>query len=294
MPVIAVRFGNQEDGLTLRWKVRQHRVATEWLGVLAGAIKSGLRENDRIYNLPNQKWDRVEICKELETCMRSIEIFHPKLFKTWPHPDMTTEDCNVLHTYFEKMRGSIDDPSRLYTRSPPSIRNEIARYNTLIHRWESYVTNGPARFVCTFNLSQRKPLIDEDYQLFSLEHGPWAMCLNYPMVGKQMLDVFRDQDELISPKAIRPMDQFSANFSVRFTPMDEEKAGRILEAFNSWFDGRCGYFNAIGIDRHSDKLALGYIQVADPIDTPDDDVLASIGRFGVIGSVSIEDDQPNT
>jgi hypothetical protein len=290
MAIVAVRFGDQETGITLRWRVREHDVATRWLNLLRSAINHGIKENDRIYNIPNQKWDRDLICKELESCMRSIEVFHKNLFKTWPHPEMTNEDCNVLHIYFEKLRGSIDFPSSLYTRSPPSIRREITRYNTLIHRWESYVTRGPARFVCTFNITRPVPLQDEDYRLFSLEHGPGAMCLNYPLVGKQFLDMFRDQDDLVSPEAIRPMDRFSANFLVRFSPTDEEKAGRILNAFYPWFDARSEYFKSLGFELGSDKLALGYIQVADPIDEIDDEILHRIGEIDRIDSVNIEDD----
>lgn len=288
-PVVAVRFGNQ-DGIVLRWKIRSGGIAIKWLSSLRKALPFGINERNRIYNMPGQGWNRSTICMEMTSCMKRIEEFHQGVFETWPHPTMDHEATNSMHLAFERLRGSIDQPSQMYLDSPLHVQMEICRYNVLIHRWESFVMKGPPRVVCTFQQPFREWMDDEDFESFSLSHGYGAMLINYPQVGKQLLDVFRDDDSIVSPEAIRPMDRYAAGFVLRFAEINDATAMDLQGSFDSWFLSNQDHLGSLGFRREDPRLAVGYIQVGDLIeDRERNSVLGEIGRAGRIDDVWIEE-----
>lgn len=288
-PIICVSFGKQRD-LRLRWMVRPTPIAERWLTSLKRAIPHGINENDRIYNMPNQCWNQTTLCAELVSCMKNIEEFYENFFDVWPNPGMDHKTTNLMHVAFETLRGSIDQPSDLYINAPYGVQMEICRYNVLIHRWESMIMQGPPRFVCTFKEPFKEQLLDEDYRHFSIGHTYGAMVINYPQVGKQLLDVYRDGDDAVSSEAIRPMDRYGAGFSVRFLEVDQKQAFNTRFAFNGWFYKNHAYLSSLGFRLGDPKLAIGYIQVADMIeDRNRDEVLGMIGNTGYIDLVWIEE-----
>ena len=288
-PVIAVRFG-PKDGIVVRWQLRNTPIAKRWLGSLKQALPYGINERDRIYNMPIQPWNRNTICEELTDCMLNIERFYPDFFDIWPTPTMDHESTNAMHLAFERLRGSIDVPTELYINAPYDVQMEICRYNVLIHRWESFVGKGPPRVVCTFNKPFRTLLLDDDYSYFSVGHTYGARTINYPHVGKQLLDVYRDDDMVVSAEAIRPMDHYAAGFVARFFEINSDAADSILASFDRWYDTNHAHMVSLGFDRGDPRLAIGYIQVADLIEDRDRTaMLYSIGKVGVIGDVWIEE-----
>ena len=285
---ICVSFG-KSNNLTLKWKLRETAIAIKWFNLLKHAVIHGIRESDRFYNLPNQHWNQHTICDALIKCMTAIETVYPQFFKTWPTPTMGEATANILHTDFEKLRGSVFEPSNIWVTADDDLRKEIRLYNVLIHRWESFIKQGPARFVCTFKEKFITDLENDDYNYFSLNHNYGAMLINYPLVGKQFLDLIRDNDWVISKEAIVPMTCFSADFTVRFVDNSFTNPN-LSKKIQNWFDTHNKTINELGYTVNDPKLALGWIQVADLILEDDmDSILAVLGELNEIDSVRIEE-----
>ena len=80
--------------------------------------------------------------------------------------------------------------------------------------------------------------------------------------GKPLLDVFKDNDEVVGDQNIRPLHYYSADFQIKFGPdtLDHVYVER-EKKFWKWFDKKKHYFDTLGIVK-SNKLALGLIPVA--------------------------------
>lgn len=299
MSILAVDIGHPGDLFTLRWRPRDTDIARRWWGCLERALPQGIYERDRIYNFPEQTWNRASIAAAMVECMGIIEQQFPGVFDGLSaSEDMSQEHFNLLHTYFEKIRGSIIEPSTFFVAATGEVKRQIDRYNVLIHRWEDHVRNqqalqvkgrGRPRIVCTFNSTERHPLTEQDYDSFSFAHPYGAMVINYTQVGKQLYDVWLDDDDVVGEDAIRPMNCYRANFKAFFYAMSEESHQNMMGRIWEWFDRKANHLNMRGFVKHDPRLALGYLTVADLI--PDHDhgtILANVGRLSRIENVRIE------
>lgn len=293
MPTIAITFGNDEDSFQLFWKTLDSPIARKWLSSLEAALPHGIFENDRIYNFPLQKWTKGKIVQELTECMKRIETFYPDFFSFWPFDGMEISHTNDLHVYFEKLRGAVDQPSEMFVVAPDAIKSEINRYNILIHRYESQIFgNGNSkrpRIVCSFVNEHRKYLNDADYDYFSLSYEYGDMMINYPQVGKTFLEVFHDNDDVVTDSGIRPMKYYAAGFKVVFSDFTDNEATVLKTKFNEWFDRKENYLNSLGFYKDDKKLALGHLTVAKLIDNglSRETINSEIGRLDVIKEVKI-------
>lgn len=293
MTRVTVTFGQGNDCLALSWQLIDSSLAVRWARALTSAIPHGIFEDDRIYNFPNQHWTKITIVNDLTVCMRAIEDFYPGIFVKWPSPNMGISDTNDLHVYFEKLRGSIETPSELFVNAPNHVRNEINRYNILIHRYESQIfgngANKRPRVVCTFNEENRQPLQGQDYDLFTLHNDYGDLMINYPQVGKTFLEAFQDDDDVVTDAGIRPMRYLAAGFRIAFSEISTEQAASTKRSFDSWFNARQEHFNSLGFFADDKKLSIGYLVVAKLIDNgmSRQEIESEIGRLGRISSVEI-------
>jgi hypothetical protein len=293
MTQIEVTFGQGNDTMSLRWEVLGSPVAQKWLTALGNSIPHGIFENDRIYNFPNQLWTKEKISTDLIACMKKIEECYPGVFSVWPSSTMGLEETNAMHVYFEKLRGSIEQPSIMFVNAPEDIKREIVRYNILIHRYESQIFGNRnvkrPRVVCTFNEENRSPLDDQDYDYFALNYDYGDMMINYPQVGKNFMEMFFDDDDVVTNEGIRPMRYYAAGFKIVFSTLPAQEADSIRNRFFSWFERKENYFNALGFYKEDKKLALGHITVAKMINNgaKKESIESEIGRLGIIDQVNI-------
>ena len=89
-----------------------------------------------------------------------------------------------------------------------------------------------------------------------------TVYINYCEVGKPLLDVFKDDDEIVGDENIRPLRYYSADFQIKFGPdtLDEVYTDRETQ-FWKWFEQRENYFASIGLFK-TNNLSLGLIPVA--------------------------------
>lgn len=125
------------------------------------------------------------------------------------------------------------------------------------------LTNHPyATIIGTYHNRPRHPLEDADYNYYTFKWEFGTVYINYCEVGKPLLDVFKDQDELVGDDNIRPLHYYSADFQIKFGPSTPDNVYmERLNLFNQWWDIKSDYLKSIGLVKNK-KLALGMIPVA--------------------------------
>jgi len=210
------------DNISLDFHVRDTPIAIRWFDELAYSVKYGrFIEKDRLYNFVD---DSEQVMDELIGCAELINVWRPII-------DLSSHDHNHLHKYFEIMRGSIETPSEIFSSAPSYIKEQIEKFNILIHKMESY-DDGWKRIVIRSDHRRRKDLHPEDYSYFTpdLEFG--TAYINYCHVGKLPYDVYKDGDDIVGEDNIVPQTKYSSDMSIYFSDGKYD-----VEGFNKWWKG---------------------------------------------------------
>ena len=179
---------------------------------------------------------------------------------------------NELHVFFEQLRGPVDNPLEWYLSAPAEVKKAIERFNVYIHEYEDAqfnkkwepITNHPyAMIIGTYHNCPKFDLNDKDYLRYAYRWTFGTVYINYCIVGKPLLDVFRNQDEDIGDDNIRPQHCWSADWMIKFGPATPDWIYKQREnEFWEWFSRKENFFNSLGIHR-GPKLALGQIPIAE-------------------------------
>jgi hypothetical protein len=289
-------FKNNTDTLTLKFETYDSSISKKWYIALQNILnqeltdKPKIRENDRLYNFNNNTWSEENIIKELTICIDKLNS-HSVVITEVPKVGCTPEDTNKLHKFFELMRGRILEPAEYYTNATDNIKFELERFNVLIHRLEYFhktknKSNLAPRLVVTFNDNPRFILDKCDFNEFSLDSEFGEVYINYCEVGKSLIDVFVDNDDIVGDKSIIPQKYYSADFGVKFY---KSNMSHILPKFWEWFDNKSNYLAALGFRKTDNDLALGTIKVAKLVETISrEELIEKISKFNTINSVYIE------
>jgi len=287
---VSVLFEKDPPGIVVRWRIKENDLAQRWLRSLEMSLEHGINERDRIYDFHNQSWTRERICEDMVDCMRKIEKTYPGFFGVWPDPSMDDSITNMMHVAFEELRGESFSPSDMYTNAPFETQMEICRYNLLIHRWESFSRGGRPKITCTFKTNHWQPFETDDYQHFTMDHPYGALLISYAQVGKQLLEVFRDGDDVITAQGIRPMNGFAADFVAKFWSVSITEGEALRSSLMSWYNENEGYLRSLGLHKEDQRLAVGHIQIGDLIEDHDRDrMILAIGRNDHVKDVWIDD-----
>jgi len=285
-----VEFKNQTETLTLKFQSYTSSTAKKWYQELTEQLRrnSNLKENNRLYHFPNDFWSLENIVKELKK--RADIINEYKFYIPESEQINTTINqplLNLLHKYFEEMRGGILSPGEYYTTAPLNIKRAIEDYNVLIHRTEDKLNAVKAkpRMVLTFNEKQRHELADEDYDNFSLDIKFGEVYVNYCEVGKPLWDVFKDRDQIVGDQNIRPLKWYSADMMIYF--MDATYKNKINE-FWRWWDTQSEFLSELGFIKYDKHLSIGHIPVARLVtDRDPEEIVLAIAKFDKINRVYI-------
>jgi hypothetical protein len=288
MSCFYIEFKNKEETLTLKFEAYTHSTAKKWYQELINQLQrnSNIKENNRLYHFPNETWSLENIILELK---KRADIINQYKFYI---PEAGNIDIsinqnllNILHKYFEEMRGGILNPGEYYVTAPQEIKQAIEDYNVLIHRTENKLNTVRPRIVLTFCDKFRNALTDDDYDNFSLDVKFGEVYVNYCEVGKPLWDVFKDNDHIVGEQNIRPLNWYSADMLIYFT--DGSYRRRIAE-FWRWWDNNATVLSKLGFVKHDKKLAIGHIPVAKLItDMDKDKVINKIAKFDEIHRVYI-------
>lgn len=227
-----------------------------------------LFETTRFSNWPGGKTTK-QFYHELKEQIDIVNNYKPNTITEVDQP-VDQQSLNHLHKFFEILRGAVNTPNEFYIDSPDYVKAAINKFNILIHEYEHHMfnhdamklTNHPyATIVGTYNCPRYK-LEDADYDHYTFQWKFGTVYINYCEVGKPLLDVFKDQDDIIDINNIRPLNYYSADYQIKFGPSTLDAVyKRRVELFDAWYESKKEYFAMLGLQKDK-KLALGLIPVA--------------------------------
>ncbi len=198
----------------LTFKIRDTDIAQRWAKEIAKNYP--LFETDRFQGWPTDKdinWYRTQL-------QQQVDVIHNH--RGYPKVEVTELDqqsLNFLHKIFETVRGEINTATDIYTLGDLNFQNAVNKLNILVHECEHFLRNSAyPSIVVTFKDRPRISLLEEDYNHFTFNWTYGTVYINYCEVGKPILDVIKDGDDLVSEDNIRPLEYYSADFMVKLGP----------------------------------------------------------------------------
>ena len=261
-------FG-ESNTYTLELCARDTSVGRRWYQLLSEHVERDNRcsEPQRLYNFPKDPWDEEALVQELNRCISIINDYQ-KVINHNASVGMSQETFNELHHYFEVLRGEVIEGTEFFNKAPRVVQDALNDYNVCIHRTESFYMGKrwqrrAPRIVCTLNNIERQLLETEDYENFVTDLPAGTAFVNYCQVGKPILDVFRDGDEIIFDDTVRPLKYLGPDFSFYLANTQEET------------NGLAEWMSANGYDINDKTNAIGVLPVADVIwkDDPETTIL---------------------
>jgi hypothetical protein len=259
--MIKVILSNDEASRYVYFDVFDTNIARKWEHEIK--FDYTIFENDRFTGWPDSirtpKWYATELNKLIDI----INEYQLGTINMKAHEAMDSDHANKLHKYFEILRGGVLTPAPFFTNSPEHVQQAIQDFNIMIHAFEkmAFSPRKSPTITCTFQC-MRMDLEDEDYDHFTYDWKYGYMYINYCEVGKHLLEMFIDKDDIVGDDNIRPLKYYSADFKIKFGPdTPPERLEQFTNEFETWFDSNKDYFESINI--HKDKYrALGLIPVA--------------------------------
>jgi hypothetical protein len=199
---------NGSEDAAIEFSLRNTDIARKWYAELRKNYD--LYEKNRLTN-----WNTQSIIKELNNAIDIINEYD-SIIDMKVSLKTNQKDLNYLHKFFENLRGEVNVSTDWYKAAPQHIRQTLDKFNILIHQLEEQIRspNYPT-LVVTFKDRPNFELTEEDQRYFTFNWNKGTVYINYCHVGKTVLDVFNDRDEIAS---IRPQTHYSADFMVKFGP----------------------------------------------------------------------------
>lgn len=273
------------DTFKLDFNISNTSISRKWLKSLYfDSIENRISELKRFYNFQTNGWTTERFANEINNCIETCNKEHPGLINFIIEGDITQEQHNVLHTYFEKYRGPILKPHPFFRHGSRDYRNAMENLNLLIHRQESFnrdtISNSRnRRIVVEFTNSARYNLLKEDYVDCNYHKKFGEICLKYCEVGKPLYDVFKDQDEDVGDDNIKPQYYYNSDFCINLPEKDpsDQKINQWNAEFKQWYYNNSNWLKSLGLDDSDPAVLAGQITVAH--------INTSLDRFEIIKSL---------
>ena len=113
-------FANDDEEFTLHYDLYDIKIALKWFEELKRVIlieKKSIN-NERFYNFTTNAWTQKKIAEEINFRIAICNKEYPNLISYNVDENLTQEDHNRLHIFFEKYRGPVLNPHpylNLYT-----------------------------------------------------------------------------------------------------------------------------------------------------------------------------------
>lgn len=180
-----------------------------------------------------------------------------------------------------------DDLNMLHTNFPDSVKNATgdlrywwSMFNYHLHHLEEITRYQNKRFL-TCTQDQGEPLLEEDYELFSPTRLTNHLYMNYPHVGKHIMELALDDDVDIPADHIVPTsilkNDFVAWFGRSIFVEDPEKIAKDIRRWCVKINSKLPY----PID--DKRLAIGHIPLGKLTHEPD---LETISKYQYFHSVT--------
>lgn len=261
---------NNKEDYSLVFDIVDTDIAKKWAKEIFQDYK--IYEDDRFTNWPDSPKDKIYFISMLNKQIDIINHYYPNLINTKVNDNPDQEIMNYLHKFFEELMDPIENEYQWYLSANSKTQEAICQFNLLIHEYEHFcfsndllhLTNHPyATIVGTYKDRPRFELSNNDYEYFTFKWKFGTIYINYCEVGKPLLDVFKDNDEIIGDRNIKPLKYYSADWQIKFglDTLDYVYNQRLTE-FKEWFKRKSNYLNQLGIF-WGPKMSLGLIPVAE-------------------------------
>ena len=206
------------------------------------------------------------MAEELNYLISICEKERPGHFRFTAHENMSQDDFNKMHIWFEIYRGEINNPHDFFSRGTKQFKYAIERFNQVIHMWEKiekYQQNKELCFI-TYDIfdGKNEDLQDEDFLNFKFKRYDNTIYLSYNMRGKNLLDVWIDEDIHIGDNNIRPYRYLSSNFVLRSKGWSKKETVEKQKDFTEWFERNSNYLNSLGFYKDEPKCTIGWLPLA--------------------------------
>ena len=199
-----ILFKNNKDSKWVYFDTYDTNIAKKWYKELYN--HNELYENTRFTDWPGQDKRYIKLInKQIEIINRYDRVID--IFVT------NCTDLNLLHTYFEDLRGDVTEGTQWFNNAPKEIKVAVEQFNILIHEYESQKRGNAATIVVTFKDRPRQKLELANYDDFTFKWQFGCVYINYCHVGKNMLDIFKDKDQYTTDV---PQTHYSSDFMIKF------------------------------------------------------------------------------
>ena len=199
-----ILFENKKASRWIYFNVYDTVIAKKWYKELAKNYE--IHEDTRLTDWPGQDKKFIKLLNEQIQIINSYDRVIDVLVTE--HTDL-----NYLHTYFENLRGEITEGTEWFNNAPKKIKQAIEQFNILIHEYESQKRGNAATVVVTFKNRPRRKLELANYDDFTFKWKFGCVYINYCHVGKNMLDIFKDNDVYTRDM---PQTHYSSDFMIKF------------------------------------------------------------------------------
>ena len=206
------------------------------------------------------------MAEELNRLISICEKERPGYFNFVAHENMSQDDFNKMHVWFEIYRGEIYKPHEFFLNGTFEFKYAVERFNQVIHMWELIdpETNRYKTTKINFDIFHGKviELEKDDLNNFRFECFDDTIYLSYIMRGKNIMDLWQDNDHHIGDANIRPYKYLGSSFLLMIKGPSEEKMLQNKIEFDKWFHNNSNYLNSLGFYKDDVKSTIGYLPLA--------------------------------
>lgn len=256
----------KENEFDIPFKLANNSTSPKWLKMLYHDIyvNQCRWNNSRYVGFTTNSLTKDSLAKELNQLIAICEKERPGHFKFVAHANMSQDDFNSMHVWFETYRGKYLDPHHFFKTGTPEFKAAIERFNEIIHIWEKldrYRQNDQA--LITFNFGGNKTELDEeDMKNFEFERRDDTLYLGYKMTGKTLLDVCFDEDDHVGNDNIQPFRFLSSDFQLNTKGLTREQLSMHKQRFDKWFERNSNYLASLGFRRDDPRCTIGRLPLA--------------------------------
>ncbi len=253
------------ETLTLEFNLLDFPFVQQWAALLQQRLKEGQPLNPHRHTVGFQGNSSSQF-HYVQRIGRALNHFRKSGILTLENEadlltDMDQDKLNILHHYFDQLRGPLDHPSDIYLKSDEDTREQMDIYNESIHALENILVHqaigrAPIPYVYVeFFKTEKSKLPDSAYAHFTLHRDFGDLFIHYSQVGKSWLEAYEDEDDIMERDNIRPHEFYDGSFDVCFRGQKRADTGRLQTELEA-------YIKSMGGEAYYPRNALGRLVVA--------------------------------
>ena len=197
-----------------------------------------------------------EVRAKLNESIENIQRLKPEIF-------IGADDLNRLHENF---------PDHVHNESG-ELREWLSMFNYHLHHLEDITRYQNRRFLISVAEGNPAPelLKESDYRLFSPTRLQNHLYMNYPHVGKHIMEIYYDNDLEIPTEHIMPTSLLKSDLLAWFAADQCVDAERTIKSIKRWC---LKILNKLPYDINDPRLAIGHIALGRLQHNPDIDMIS--------------------